>query len=84
MFSFYSKMKDDLELKQIYDFSNGGHEGNPKEYYRIICLIMYLIEDLKRMIYEYNNKSSNVYVSNFSNLEIKTVDDLLEVMKKSN
>lgn len=83
--SFYSKMKDDPELKQVYDickdFSNGGHEW---KYYRIICAILYLIEDQKRMIYEYNNKSSNVQVSNFSNPEIKTVDDLLEVMKKSN
>lgn len=86
---FYAQLKNQLkdhpELQNLYDLCKefAGKENQPKENYSPFCAINYLVMDQKRMIYEYNNESSNVYVSNATVLSIKTLEDLYETLKEN-
>lgn len=83
---FYEANKNDPYYSQVYDscksFSSE-NENDPKELYMPECALLYLKNDKKRMIYEYNNKSSNVILTNYSNVKIETLNDLIENLKNN-
>lgn len=83
---FYERHKNDPKYSVVYDkckeFSSE-EEGGPKELYIPGCALIYLKHDKKPMIYEYNNKSSNVILTSYDIVKIETVDDLIQALKKN-
>lgn len=83
---FYDANKDNPDYSQAYDICknfSSENENEPKELYVPECALLYLKEDKKRMIYEYNNKSSNVILSNYSNIKIESLNDLIQNLKNN-
>ncbi|KAK8891520.1 hypothetical protein M9Y10_028732 [Tritrichomonas musculus] len=86
---FYAQFKDQInenqEIKRIYESCKqfGGNDKDGYELYDPSCALLYLFADKKTMIYEYNNKSSNVYLSKMENSNITTLDDLKKALKEN-